>query len=72
MKRFKIMFDETIIQTVTFEVEAENIEHVINRWTTFEWHNIKIYEAANLGIRDGTESFIEIVKENGNENKTKV
>ena len=64
MKRFMVSYDKTVIQTVTFEVEAESIEYAKDHWRTMDWENIEIVlEVARLGMIDNTKSIMEISNE---------
>ena len=64
MKRFKVSYDETVIQGVAFEIEAESIEYARDHWRTMDWKNIEIVlEVASLGMIDNTKSIMEISNE---------
>ena len=53
MKRFKVRFDERVVQTVTFYVEADDLETAEDTWRTADWEDMSFHVTSSDGTLDG-------------------
>ena len=50
MKKFKVSFNEQVIQRVVLYVEAEDLETAEEQWRTLDWDDMTFNVKSSVGI----------------------